>query len=298
MRTTTKAIESMVGTTFTWTVRAAGALPEAGETPLVVVPGGPGLPHNYTRGLGALARPGRPVVFYDPIGSGRSTLHANGQGPRWDIAVPVDELRCVVEAAAPEGRCSVLGHSSGGWVALEALVEDEGLRSRVAKLVLASAPLDVPAYLASQAELIDTLGPLARRRLRKAPPSGSRRKRAYLRSYQEYLHRFACPPPWPVELVESSAGSNRDAYEALWGPSEVWATGAFSTWSCRDRVAVLTMPILLTSGRHDEVTPALVRHDQSLLPTARWELFDRSAHMPHLEEPTRYQEAVDAFLAE
>ena len=40
--------------------------------PLLVLHGGPGLPHDYLEDLGVLAETGRPVVFYDQLGCGKS----------------------------------------------------------------------------------------------------------------------------------------------------------------------------------------------------------------------------------
>jgi proline-specific peptidase len=191
----------------------------------------------------------------------------------------------------------VLGHSSGGWIALEAMLRDMTTRSRVAKLVLASAPLDVPAFIEAQTGLIASLGVGAHRRLRRnPPPTRGRAAAAYNRDYERFLHTFICRPPWPPELVEAMSQSNRDLYEALWGPSEVCVTGELRNWSCTDRAECLDMPILLTSGRHDEVTPVLMQDALALLPTASWHLFDNSAHMPHLEEPGQYLDILDTFL--
>jgi proline-specific peptidase len=216
-------------------------------------------------------------------------------GP-WRFSALVDELRIVVEQFSESEGCHVLGHSSGGWIALEAMLGDAATRSRVARLVLASAPLDVPAFIDAQAGLLMSFGARAHRRLGKPPPARGRRVAAYARDYERFLNTHVCRPPWPPELVEATAHSNRDLYEALWGPSEVCVTGELRTWSCVDRIGVLDMPILLTSGRHDEVTPALIEQADQLLPTAQWHLFDNSAHMPHLEEPDNYIGLVDAFL--
>jgi proline iminopeptidase len=119
---------------------------------------------------------------------------------------------------------------------------------------------------------------------------------AYSRDYERFLHAFICRPPWPPELVEAMAQSNRELYEALWGPSEVCVTGELRNWSCTDRAGRLEMPILLTSGRHDEVAPVLMKDALALLPTANLHMFDNSAHMPHLEEPEQYLDVVDTFL--
>src|SRR5919108_2570883 len=56
----------------TW-YRAVGELPApAGKPPLLVLHGGPGFPHDYLEDLAGLADRGRPVVFYDQLGCGRS----------------------------------------------------------------------------------------------------------------------------------------------------------------------------------------------------------------------------------
>jgi len=34
------------------------------------------------------------------------------------------------------------------------------------------------------------------------------------------------------------------------------------------------------------------------IPNVRWEIFENSSHMPFIEEPERYREVVEAFLAD
>ncbi len=102
------------------------------QTPLVVVPGGPGFPHDYLETLSALADE-RPVVFYDPLGCGRSERPTDRQ--RWTIdqfAARLGQLCEALELA----EVHLLGHGTGAAVAVErALAAGESVRS----LVLASA---------------------------------------------------------------------------------------------------------------------------------------------------------------
>jgi pimeloyl-ACP methyl ester carboxylesterase len=53
---------------------------------------------------------------------------------------------------------------------------------------------------------------------------------------------------------------------------------------------------LITSGRHDECTPALVEPLHRGIVGSEWVLFEESAHMPYLEEPDRYLKVVADFL--
>ena len=42
--------------------------------PVLMINGGPGLPHNYMLPLKQVACSGRKVIFYDQVGTGRSTI--------------------------------------------------------------------------------------------------------------------------------------------------------------------------------------------------------------------------------
>jgi pimeloyl-ACP methyl ester carboxylesterase len=50
----------------------------------------------------------------------------------------------------------------------------------------------------------------------------------------------------------------------------------------------LDVPVLVTSGRHDEMTETLVKPLVAGIRGAEWGLFDNSAHFAPVEEPDRY----------
>ena len=54
----------------------------------------------------------------------------------------------------------------------------------------------------------------------------------------------------------------------------------------------------MLSGRHDEATPVTVRPYAELIPQVRWEIFEESSHLPHLEEPERFVEVMLGYLRE
>ena len=60
-----------------WRVEDAGW----SKPPLLVLHGGPGVPHDYLLPLGALARAGRSVVFYDQLGCGGSAVEEGALDP-------------------------------------------------------------------------------------------------------------------------------------------------------------------------------------------------------------------------
>ncbi|MFI8100740.1 alpha/beta fold hydrolase [Streptomyces sp. NPDC086023] len=64
------------------------------------------------------------------------------------------------------------------------------------------------------------------------------------------------------------------------------------------RLPELRLPVLITTGRYDELTPEAVRPPAEGIPGARWEVFEHSAHLATAEEPERYRAVVDGFLTE
>ena len=106
--------------------------------PLLVLHGGPGVPHDYLEDLARLADEGRPVVFYDQIGCGRSD-HPD-DAALWTMATYVDELSAVRDALGLD-RVHLFGHSWGGWLALEYAL---GRPSGLASLVLARPEKGLP----------------------------------------------------------------------------------------------------------------------------------------------------------
>jgi L-proline amide hydrolase len=80
------------------------------------------------------------------------------------------------------------------------------------------------------------------------------------------------------------------------GPNEFHVIGTLKDWTVIDRLHLIEVPTLLVSGRHDEATPATVQPFADRIPDVRWEIFEDSSHMPHIEEEERYLQVVGAFL--
>jgi L-proline amide hydrolase len=63
-----------------------------------------------------------------------------------------------------------------------------------------------------------------------------------------------------------------------------------------DRLDRIEVPTLLISGRHDEATPAVVQPFADRIKGARWEIFENSSHLPHVEETAPYLKLVGDFF--
>ncbi len=263
-----------------WSVRYG----RAGKMPLVVVHGGPGFPHDYLLPLKDACE-GRPIVFYDQFGCGRSPGSAPDGG--WSAEYFVDELRVVLEKHAPHGA-HVLGHSWGALVAAEAALAGSPMRS----IILASPFLSARRWESDAQTRLDSLSPEVRADLKTPEDSPE-----YLRGVREYYRRFVHGSHRFEELVEAAArGFGRDTYETLWGPNEFVVRGPLKTYEIGARLAGLTQPVLYTAGRNDEVLPETLAEFVRETPRAEMKIFELSAHHPQLSEPREFCAAIRDFM--
>jgi len=255
-----------------------------------VLHGGPGLPHDYLQDLARVAEGGRAVVFYDQLGSGHSD-HPDDPG-LWTMATFVEEL-ATVRAALGLDRVHLLGHSWGGWLALEyALRGPSGLIS----LVLASTCASLPAFAAETRRLKQSLPAEVQQVLDRHQAAGTTDDPAYAEAARAYMTRWICRrDPLPDHVLRSFMNLSGDVYATMQGPE--WnVTGNLKDWDVTARMGQLDLPVLVTSGRHDEMTPALVGPLVDGIKESEWVLFEDSAHLAMVEEPDRYRQVLQSWL--
>jgi proline-specific peptidase len=81
------------------------------------------------------------------------------------------------------------------------------------------------------------------------------------------------------------------------GPSEFHVVGKLKNWNIIPRLGEISVPALVTSGRHDEATPLIAETVHQGIPGSQWVVFEESSHMAHAEEPERYMRVLDDFLS-
>lgn len=273
--------------------RIVGAKEEPGKLPLLCLHGGPGASHDYLKPLEALSRTGRRVIFYDQLGGGNSDQPHDPS--LWTVGLFVEELG-VVRTALGLDRVHLLGQSWGGMLAMEyALTRPAGLAS----MVIASAPASMKQWLAEANRLREELPPAVQATLLKHEQAGTTQDPAYQEAMMVFYRRHLCRlDPWPPELKQSFAKLTRnpEVYNTMNGPSEFHVIGTLRDWDIVDRLEEIRTPTLITSGRHDEATPAIAETIQRGIAGSEWLLFENSSHSAHLEEAERFLEVVANFL--
>ena len=279
----------------TW-YRVTGDL-GGGRVPLVVLHGGPGCTHDYVLRIAALAAAtGRPVVHYDQIGAGRSSHRPDAPAGFWTVQLFLDELDTLLAALGIAGGYALLGQSWGGMLAAEhAVRRPAGLR----RLVIADSPASMALWVAAANELRAGLPPGLDATLARHEAAGTTDSAEYQEAMRVFYDRHVCRIPWPPEVARMFEYLDEDptVYHTMNGPSEFHVTGSLRDWSIVDRLGAVSVPTLLVSGRYDEATPAVVQPFADRIPDVRWEVFEHSSHLPHVEEPDRFDAVLADFLA-
>lgn len=278
----------------TW-YRVTGDL-DADRAPLVVLHGGPGVGHNYCLMMANLAQDGRAVVHYDQIGCGGSTHLPDAPAGFWTVDLFVEELRTLVTTLGIADRFHLLGQSWGGMLAPEVVLSDAtGIRS----MTICDSPASMALWLTAAHELREQLPTEVQSSLLAHEEAGTTDAQEYAEAMQVFYDRHVCRVvPNPPEVHDSfvQMGAEPTVYHTMNGPSEFHVVGTLKDWSVVDRLDRVGVPTLVVAGTHDEARPSVWQPFVQRIPDVRSHVFDRSSHLPHVEEPEAFSAVVGAFL--
>jgi L-proline amide hydrolase len=282
---------------WTW-YRVVGELDGNGKAPLVLLHGGPGAAHDYLESIAdQAAADGRPSVLYDQIGCGRSQHLPDAPADFWTVELFRRELNALLGHLEISDRYHVLGQSWGGMLGMEHAVEQPpGLRS----LIVADSPASLDLWVQEANRLRSLLPGDVQETLTRHEEQGTTDSEEYEQAVMVFYERHVCRiVPFPDSLQRSFAQLNDEptVYHTMNGPSEFHVVGTLRSWDITPRLGGIRAPVLVISGEHDEATPEVVRPLVQAIPEARWELIEDASHTPHLEQPERFMELVEEFLA-
>jgi 3-oxoadipate enol-lactonase len=193
-----------------------------------------------------------------------------------DLAAVADRMAEAIKDAAGGEAAIVLGNGYGGFVALQMAIRHPGIAT---KFILADsgAAFSEPGReafrnmaAASKAKGLAGITDVAMRRL--------------------FAPEFQARHP---ELM-------RDRREAfLKTDPEVFraACNALAELDLRPDLDKVTVPVLVLVGEHDEATPPPMSHELAAgLPNAYLEIIPGCAHVPQLQSPGKFLEAIGDFL--
>lgn len=263
-----------------------------GDETVFCLNGGPGLACDYLREAhSCLIDQGYHVVAFDQLGTGRSDQPDDPA--LWTIGRYVEETETVRKALGL-GKVHLLGHSWGGWLAIEyALTYPDALKT----LILEDTVGDMP-HLASELErLRAALGPETVAMMQRHEAMGTFDHPEYQAAVTILNYRHVCRlAEWPAPVNRSLGSWNMGPYKTMQGPNEFLYIGNLKDWNRIPDMPRITVPALITCGQHDELTPACALKIKLALPDAELHCFPNSSHMPFYEEPQAYYPVLLDFL--
>ena len=210
------------------------------------------------------------VIVPELPGFGRSPAVSGG------LAAVADRMAEMVKDAARGEEAVVLGNGYGGFVALQMAIRHPGIAG---KFVLADcgAAFSEPGReafrnmaAASKAKGLAAITDVAMRRL------------------------FA--PEFQASHPDLMAG-RRAAFLRTDGDVFRAACDALASLDLRPELAHVKVPVLVVVGEHDEATPPPMSHElAALLPQAHLKIIPGCAHVPQLQSPGGFLDAIGPFL--
>lgn len=259
--------------------------------PLLILHGGPGVPHDYLTPLSALSED-RPVILYDQLGCGNSDKPTDVSLYTLDyFTLELDAVRRALDLK----EVHILGQSWGTMLAVHYILtmHPQGVRS----LILSAPCLSVTRWHDDQRRYINELPSDIREIIVTSEREGTCDTPEYQEAMMVFYRKHVCRmDPWPECLEKSMEKMAFQVYEHMWGPNEYTITGTLKKFDHAHDLQNITIPTLFTCGRYDEASPESTTYYQSMLPGSRIAIFEDASHSHHLEQETEYLNTVRMFL--
>jgi len=257
--------------------------------PIIVLHGGPGLDHHeFADYLDPLTDTYR-LLLVDQRANGRSE---KAPQETWTLERMAQDVIMLARALGLD-RYAVLGHSYGAFVALQNAVDYPGMAAQT----IVSGGLPSMKYLEVVEQNLNAFEPIELREQviaswAREPSVQTQDELAQLMADQFPFH-FADPrDPKIADYLERTK-------DTVYAPDvlRVFAASGYGGIEVEDRLAEITQPVLVTTGRHDRTcTVQAAEAIADGIPDAELVIFEQSGHMTFVEEQDRYLKVVRNFL--
>ncbi|CAG8975946.1 hypothetical protein HYALB_00007077 [Hymenoscyphus albidus] len=268
--------------------------------PLITCHGGPGACHEL---LGPLAdlntQFGIPVIFYDQIGSGKSThlREKAGDVTFWNEELFIKEIDNIVDYLGLRDGFDIYGQSWGGMLATRyATLHPVGLR----KLIIADAPASVELEQKGEHILRSKLPKDVRDAIEKGEKEGTTDSKEYQDAITIFKRKHVCrivPEPEELRIAYEHIKEDSASVDTMWGGDVQEPTGSLKDWNIIPDLPKINVETFILHGRYDQVQDLAVIPFFELIPKVRWVTLENSSHVGFLEERERYMELLGGFLA-
>ncbi len=260
-------------------------------TPLLILHGGPGAPHNYLENLEILSD-FRPVIFYDQLGCGLSDR--SNDTTLWNVERFVEEISIIREKLNLE-QINILGQSWGSMLAVEYFLQNKN--NGVNSLILSGPFLSAPMFAEDVRREVNELPEKIKNIIFNAEKTGNFTSNEYQEAMNVFYEKHVCRLiPWPKSFLDTFDKMGFDVYSFMWGPSEFSIFGILKDYDLSNRLGEIDIPVLLTCGEFDEITPLTLKFYAQKIKNSESIVFKEASHMHHLEKQEEYIKNIKKFL--
>jgi proline iminopeptidase len=265
-------------------------------SPLLLIPGGPGCSHGYFYpGMERLANSFQ-VIYFDAFGRGQSERAKNPS--EYSLNHDIDDVEGLRKVLGLD-KIAVYGHSYGGVVA-----QGYALRypQPLSKIILANTCHSAEMWQKTNdnwnseiqnqyPEIWAELQQLRAEGLITCDPN-----------YQKVQGRvpFSLLYFYDPSNSNLTVDTNPEVFCQIAGPdSGIVLGGDLASVDFRRQLRGIEVPTLVLAGRFDRIgIPRYEVQFKTFMPQAQFVMFEKSGHMPFLEEPELHDSTVCSFLRE
>ena len=263
-----------------------------GPIVLLLLHGGPGCTHEYFECFEQyLSQAEYTFYYYDQLGSYFSD-QPDDTG-LWNVERFRGEVEQVRQALGLE-HFYLYGQSWGGMLSMEYALEHQ---SHLKGLIVSNMTASIASYVEYLGELRDRMPAedvATMKRYEAAREYGSAEYQDLLtRLYNLHICRVV---PWPEPVARMFDHMATPVYNTMQGDNEFVVTGNFADWNRWADLHRISVPTLISVGRHDSMRPADIEEMGRLMPNARVSICENGSHLSMWDDPEDYFAALKAFL--
>lgn len=263
-----------------------------GPVVLLLLHGGPGCTHEYFECFEQHLSPDEyTFYYYDQLGSYFSDQPDDVS--LWNVERFRGEVEQVRAALGLEGFY-LFGNSWGGMLGMEYALENQ---SHLKGLIVSNMTASIASYVQYLGELRDRMGPEKVATMKGHEAAGDYANAEYQELLTELYNVHICRiVPWPEPVARMFGHMATPVYNTMQGDNEFVVTGNFADWNRWADLHRITVPTLLSVGRHDSMNPGDIEEMGRLMPNARVSICENGSHLSMWDDSQTYFTALKDFL--
>ncbi|MFC4456236.1 proline iminopeptidase-family hydrolase [Deinococcus sonorensis] len=265
-----------------------------GPITLLLLHGGPGCTHEYFECFEQWLSPDEyTFYYYDQLGSYYSDQPDDAS--LWTVERFREEVEQVRAALGLE-QFYLFGNSWGGMLGLEyALKYQQHLKG----LIVSNMTASIASYLTYLGELRGRMAPEDVQTMLRHEEAGTLDHPEYTELLTQLYNQHICRVvPWPEPVQRMFGHLATPVYNTMQGANEFVVTGTFKDWDRWADLHRITVPTLLSVGRHDTMRPEDIEEMGRRMPNSRVSICEAGSHLSMWDDPQTYFDALKRFLAD